>query len=224
MEPKDIAIMAVKISAQTIRWHARLIMIGFLLGPFCSSGNASSGYVPHEGDILFQTSRSSQSRAIQLATHSRWSHMGMIYLKNGRPYVLEAVQPVRLTPLPVWVARGVKQHFTVRRLRDARTRLTAKTLARMHAIGAGFLGRSYDQYFEWSDKRLYCSELVWKVYRRGAGIRLGNLQELGSFDLGHPAVRAKLRERYGAQPPMHEAVVSPADIYNASQLITVYRQ
>ncbi|MBL4670033.1 MAG: hypothetical protein JKY30_12325 [Flavobacteriales bacterium] len=31
------------------------------------------------GDIIFQISKSSQSKAIQLATNSKYSHMGIIY-------------------------------------------------------------------------------------------------------------------------------------------------
>ncbi len=32
-----------------------------------------------DGDINFHTSTSSQSRAIQASTHSKYSHMGIIY-------------------------------------------------------------------------------------------------------------------------------------------------
>jgi len=41
----------------------------------------NSGF--HNGDIIFQTSRSSQSKAIQLATNSKYSHMGIIYELMG---------------------------------------------------------------------------------------------------------------------------------------------
>ena len=34
------------------------------------------------GDIIFQTSKSSQSKAIQLATNSKYSHMGIISWKK----------------------------------------------------------------------------------------------------------------------------------------------
>src|SRR5437016_1986874 len=34
------------------------------------------------GDIIFQTSLSSQSKAIQLATHSEYSHCGIIFKEN----------------------------------------------------------------------------------------------------------------------------------------------
>ena len=37
-----------------------------------------------DGDLIFQTSQSSQSKAIQLATKSKFSHMGMIYIKDNK--------------------------------------------------------------------------------------------------------------------------------------------
>ena len=42
-----------------------------------------------DGDIIFQTSRSELSIPIQKATHSQYSHMGIIFLRNGNPYVYE---------------------------------------------------------------------------------------------------------------------------------------
>ncbi len=51
---------------------------------------------PQTGDIIFQISRSSQSKAIQLATHSI-SHTGMLVMRNKKPYVFEAVEPVKYT-------------------------------------------------------------------------------------------------------------------------------
>ncbi len=44
-----------------------------------------------------QISRSSQSKAIQLATHSDYSHTGMLVMRNKKPYVFEAVGPVKYT-------------------------------------------------------------------------------------------------------------------------------
>ena len=59
-----------------------------------------------EGDIIFQTSRSSQSLAIQRATKSQYSHMGIIFREGDETLVYEAVQPVRKTPLAAWIKRG----------------------------------------------------------------------------------------------------------------------
>ena len=80
-----------------------------------------------EGDVIFQISRSEQSRAIQLATGSEYSHMGIIYVSDGEYYVYEAIQPVRLTPLANWVKRGEDGHYVVKRLKDADKLLVTKT-------------------------------------------------------------------------------------------------
>lgn len=179
-------------------------------------------YEPRNGDIVFQTSRSSQSLAIQLATGSPYSHMGIVYVRDGEPLVFEAVQPVKLTPLRAWIERGERERFVAKRLRDADALLTPEVLRRMLAAGEELEGKDYDLYFEWSDDRIYCSELVWKVFERGAGIRLGEQQTIADFDLSHPAVQAKVKERYGDRIPLNEVVVSPVAIFNAANLITVY--
>lgn len=179
------------------------------------------GYQPRNGDIVFQTSRSSQSLAIQLATQSPYSHMGIVYVRDGEPFVFEAVQPVKLTPLHAWIERGEREHFVAKRLRTD-SLLTPEVLRSMAAVGEQFAGKDYDLYFEWSDDRIYCSELVWKVFERGAGIRIGGQQTIADFDLSHPAVAAKVKERYGERIPLDEVVVSPVAIFNAANLLTVY--
>ena len=178
----------------------------------------------HNGDLIFHTSQSAQSQAIQLATHSPYSHCGVLYKNAGRWQVFEAVQPVKLTPLADWMARGQGGHFVVKRLRDAATALTPGALANMRAAGALMLGHNYDLYFGWSDDRIYCSELIWKVYDRGLHRQLGALQHLRDFDLVNPAVQAKLRERYGSRLPLDETVISPASIFNSAELVTVLRR
>lgn len=174
-----------------------------------------------EGDLIFQASRSTQSRAIQLATHSPYSHCGLLLQQGGQWQVLEAVQPVRLTPLARWVARGQGGHFVVKRLRDANRVLTPAAVTRLRAAGQPLLGRPYDLAFSWSDERLYCSELLWKLYDRGLHRQLGSLQRLRDFDLRHPAVQAKLHERYGPRLPLNEPVISPAAIFASPALVVV---
>jgi hypothetical protein len=178
----------------------------------------------HEGDLIFHTSLSAQSQAIQLATHSPYSHCGLLYKAHGEWQVFEAVQPVKLTPLARWVARGQGQHFVVKRLRDAATALTPTALARLKAAGQPLLGHDYDLAFNWSDRQIYCSELIWKVYDRGLHRQLGQLQQLHDFDFSHPAVQAKLRERYGDRLPLSEPVISPASIFRSPVLVTVLRR
>lgn len=172
------------------------------------------------GDLIFQISKSSQSQAIQLATHSKYSHCGILYQMDGKWQVFEAVQPVKFTPLGSWIRRGEGGHFVVKRLKNGQT-LDAARLQQMKSVGQKMIGKNYDLVFGWSDERIYCSELIWKIYRDGAGLELCPLQRLHDFDLSHPVVKAKLTERYGKNLPLDEPVVPPSALFESSVLETV---
>lgn len=195
-----------------------LLLVTAILFP-CS---VFAGYSPRNGDIIFHTSRSPQSLAIQKATNSPYSHMGIVFIQDGIPRVYEAVEPVKFTPFDAWVRRGDGGRFVVKRLIDADRLLTPKVIERMLDIGRTFEGRHYDLHFEWSDERVYCSELVWKIYKRALDIEIGKLQTINEFDLSHPAVQAKIKERWPDQPPADEQVISPAAMFESSLLVTVY--
>lgn len=186
--------------------------------------NADHNYDPQDGDIIFQTSRSTQSTAIQLATGSRYSHMGVVYLNDEIPFVFEAVEPVKTTPLAEWIARGEDGHFVVKRLVDARKVLTPEALEKMLAVGRTFEDKHYDLTFEWSDEKIYCSELVWKIYQRALGLEIGELETMADFDLSSPAVQAKLKERWGEALPLDELVISPVAMFESELLVEVHQE
>ena len=174
-----------------------------------------------DGDLIFHTSLSRQSKAIQLATKSKYSHCGIIYKMNGQYYVFEAVQPVKTTPLDKWIARGKNGHYVIKRLKNSDKILTAEVLEKMKYEGEKFKGKDYDLTFEWSDDKIYCSELIWKIYQRATGIEIGKLEKLSDFDLTSEVVREKMKERYGNKIPMNEIVISPSEIFNSELLVTV---
>jgi len=174
------------------------------------------------GDIIFHTSNSNQSKAIQIATNSQYSHMGIIFQVENDWFVFEAIQPVKMTPLSEWTKRGKNGRYVVKRLKNSDKVLTPKILKTMRQIGRKHLGKDYDLLFEWSDEKIYCSELVWKIYKDGAGIEIGELGQYSDFDLSHPTVKSKVSERYGANLPLNEKVISPASIFNSNKLEVVY--
>jgi len=175
-------------------------------------------YQPRTGDIVFHTSTSAQSAAIQAATHSVYSHVGVVVHEKGHPMVLEAVEPVKLTPLQKWLDRGQGGRYVIKRMKQG---LAAATLARMEQDARRFLGKPYDLTFEWSDDRIYCSELVWKLFKASAGVELAPLTTLRTFDLTVPVVKAKLKERYANNIPLDEPVVPPSALFDSDLLETV---
>lgn len=175
-----------------------------------------------EGDIIFQSNISPQCKAIELATHSKYSHCGILFKQNGGWMVLEAVQPVSIATFEEWTMRNNK-HYAVKRLK-ADSLLTPEVISGMKENGKQYLGKNYDSYFEWSDERIYCSELVWKIYRSATGLELGKPKPMREYDLSHPLVKSTMKERYGNNIPLAEKMVSPGVIYESPLLVTVVEQ
>ena len=147
--------------------------------------------------------------------------MGIIYIRKDKFFVYEAVQPVKLTPLDQWIARGEDKHYIIKRLKNYKKVLTDDVLKKMKSVGERFKGKDYDLYFNWSDDRIYCSELVWKIYNEASGLEIGKLQKLKEFDLSNPIVENKIKERYGNEIPLDETVISPSQIFESELLYTV---
>lgn len=171
---------------------------------------------PKDGDIVFHESTSRQSPVIKLAQHSRWTHCGIVFHIDGKAYVYEAVDPVKYTKLEDWIARGKKGVCRVKRLK--RGELPSKSIEKMMQVGRKYKGKRYDLKFQWSDDKMYCSELIWKIYHHGAGIDLCTPKHFSDYSLSAPGVRRLIRKRYGSDFNPSETVVAPADLFNSKML------
>ena len=174
---------------------------------------------PQDGDIVFHESNSRQSPIIKLAQHSKWTHCGIVFHIGEKTYVYEAVEPVRNTPLKDWIARGKGGIYSVKRLK---TPLSDADIAKMKAAGVRYKGKHYDTLFQWSDKRMYCSELIWKIYAQGAGIELCSPGRFSDYPISAPAVRKLIKERYGNAFDPTEPIVSPSALFKSDLLKEVH--
>jgi uncharacterized protein YycO len=174
-----------------------------------------------EGDIIFQSTMSRQCEAVKIATKSNYSHVGILFKRAGEWMVYEAVQPVKFTKLSEWITHGKNNHFVVKRLENRDSFITDSIAKVMKQEGVKYLNKDYDIYFGWSDESMYCSELVWKIYKDAVGVEVGKLQKLKDFDLSEGIVKNIVEERYGKNTPWEETVVSPAAIFASSNLETI---
>ena len=147
--------------------------------------------------------------------------MGIIYEKDDKFYVYEAVGPVKLTLLEDWVKRGVEGHYVLKRLKNADDILNDEALLKMKSVGDRFEKKPYDSRFNWSNDEIYCSELVWKIYHEALGIDIGKLELLKDFDLSSPEVKNIMKKRYGNDVPLNEKVISPIAMFNSDLLVSV---
>jgi hypothetical protein len=168
------------------------------------------------GDLVFQTSRSTQSRFIQRATSSPWSHVGIVDVGPGGPVVIEALGKVSRTSWRAFRARGADGRVLVLRARG----LSAAARASAAGAARAFLGRPYDARFGWSDDRIYCSELVVKAYAHGPGVRLGALERLGSLRI--EGLEPVIAARWGGPVPRDLRLVTPARVAADRSLGVVY--
>ncbi len=176
-----------------------------------------AGPALEEGDLVFETSSSPQSAAIQWASRSRWSHVGIVEVAPGGTFVVEALGKVSRTPWDAWRRRARRDGpLLVLRARgvgpDARGRAVEAAKA--------FLGRRYDPRFGWGDDRIYCSELVVKAYERGAGVSLGRRQRLG--DLRLAGIEGAMAKRFGGSVPKDLVLVTPASLAEDPRLTKVW--
>lgn len=169
-----------------------------------------------EGDIIFQTTSGQTGKAIQIATHSKFNHCGVLFLEDNKWVVYEAVQPVKKTSLEDFNARG---KGTIKRLGNKE--LSKEEINKLKTLFKTYEHKDYDEAFNWSDNQIYCSELVYKLYNNGLQIELCKPRKLSDFDLSNPLVKEKLNEKYGNKIPLNEPMVSPEDIYKSNLLIDV---
>jgi uncharacterized protein YycO len=134
--------------------------------------------------------------------------------------VYEAVQPVGKRPLIDWIKSGVGEKYKIRRLID-RGILMNESWESMRDYALKQVGKNYDIYFSWSDKEMYCSEYVWKIYHEIAKITLVKPKELREFNIDAPLIRKTMFERYGNDIPYNELMVSPGQLYDSYLLMDV---
>jgi hypothetical protein len=170
-----------------------LLVILFLLFPLRTRAALP---LLEAGDLVFQTSDSPQSQVIQIATGSRYSHVGIVDVsRNGQIYIVEAIARVGRTPLASWIARGQGGRYAVFRLGG----FGAGQKQAFVAAANRYLGRAYDMYFTSHNEELYCSELV-DYAARDAGFSIGHYQRLGSLKVSDPRVIGLMKSRWQGHP------------------------
>ena len=168
--------------------------------------------IVQEGDVIFQTTQSRQSPLIQLATRSKISHCGIVVMKNGKPYVLETLNTLKLTPLNKFVARGKGGRYWLKRSDKENIKIRYDH----------YLGKPYDVAFRLDNDIYYCSELVYDIYKKQLGIELCEPKKiddyliLGTGEL--PKVKAEMKRR-GIKAEQY--AVAPVDIFRSDKLKAV---
>jgi uncharacterized protein YycO len=190
----------------------------------CSHGGKSKGrttYQPEAGDILFQSLPNPAGMdlvdAIEGSTGSPYSHCGMVFQEGDEWKVIEAIGPVKITPLNSYVARGRERKVWAYRLGDADRKHVPAALAAMRKD----LGKPYDPRYRFDDEAIYCSELIWRGWKAATGKDLGKAVSLGSLNWEpyQPVIEA-IEGR--GNLPLEREMITPRDMARAKELKLVF--
>lgn len=187
-----------------------LVLFGCVLGP---RWWWYANYEPREGDVLFQSLPTAELViAIEGATHSPWSHCGIVAREDGQWVVYEAIGPVKATPLREYFARSRGGRFAVYRFKEEHRQHIPAVLEKAKP----YFGRPYDIHYSMDDEAIYCSELIYKAYRDATGRELGKLVTLGDLDWKPHEDFIRRVER--GTLPLEREMITPRDLADAEQL------
>ncbi|MEM7183047.1 MAG: YiiX/YebB-like N1pC/P60 family cysteine hydrolase [Spirochaetota bacterium] len=166
-------------------------------------------------DIIAQETISRQANYIKIITKSHYTHVGLVEMIGNTPYVIEAVEPIKRTSLKRFIARGMGKKFSIYRIQN----ISDKDRKKIVRESKKFLGKHYDKPFSPTDKRIYCSELVYKAAKRAIGLEIGekeNMQDL--VGTVHEILFKKVvQKRWGGKiPPWW--VITPASLLSSNKL------
>jgi hypothetical protein len=192
-----------------------IALAAYSLGP---AWLASRDYMPREGDIIFQSlPRGPVVRAIEGATHSPYSHCGIVGKDEGGNWVVyEALHGVEITPLPKFLDRGRGGGFAVYRLKASEQAHVPAVLTNVKT----HLGKPYDIHYDWDDEKIYCSELIYKAYAAATGGELGRIVKFGELDW-QPYQDVVLQIE--SDVPVDRPMITPRDLAKAEQLEMVVK-
>ena len=185
------------------RWTLSVLLVAIAgLGMFVAwlSGTAvSAEELPplKTGDIVFQESGGGQRLAIMLASHSLYTHTGLIELAaDGTPLVVEAAGPVRTVPLKYWINNGTANRITIKRIKGLSESDARAAVARAHTYD----GVPYDIFFLNTRDAIYCSELIYAAFKEGPKIAVGREEKVRDLHFDNAAVRHLIEARWQKHP------------------------
>ena len=177
------------------------VLVSMLL--FASCSNSIDDTNLQEGDVVYIESQSSQSPYIKVGTMSKWTHCGVVVDTPQGLKVLEASKTVRLTSVEKFIGKAKNENWCVKRPKQ---KLSKPISYRK------YLGQPYDLEFKFDNGKMYCSELVWLVYK-DQGIELCKPRKVSSFvQTRIPKVKKLMNKR---NITMDQNAVAPVDLYKA---------
>ena len=184
------------------------------------------------GDLLFQVNgHSSYTEAIRRVTTGidqvEFTHVGAVYVEQGKTYVLEAVPyGVIKSPIETFFRNSLivdgKPVVAVGRLKARLRKNIPQAIERIQAL----LGKRYDFVFDPDDDDYYCSELIYATYLKADGSPIFQCAPMTFRDKATGEISPlwiQHFKRYGSEIPEGVPGTNPGDMSRSDQIRIVHR-
>lgn len=196
-------------------------IVSLLVAVFLAAGCSNSvpkDYNVQEGDLVFQSlPHSPLVDTIEDATQSPYSHCGIVAQSDGRWMVIEAIGPVKETPLSRWISQGRGGGFAAYRLNPT----FAEKIPAIVAQARRYLGRPNGIHFRFDDEGIYCSELIFNAIKDATGRTVGKIQRLGDLNWRPHADFISSMEN---DIPLEREMITPRALTEAAEITKIYER
>jgi hypothetical protein len=168
------------------------------------------------GDIIVIDVGGELAEVVRAMTHSTYSHCGIVKVTDDGPMVIEGVDPARIIPFDEYMGQANGGYYVQLRVND----VPPERMEAVIAEAESFVGKPYDYQFEWDDAKIYCSELIYKAYQRGAGIMVGSRHKIG--DLDWKPYEEYIRKQAGGELPLDRSLITPAELVRSPYTTILY--
>ena len=185
-----------------------------------NKSSKSKRYQPEEGDLIFQALPLDDDliEAIEGVTESNYSHVGVLLNRDGIWTVIEASRPgVIYTPFEEWKIKGRNERWAAYRLKAAYREHIPQFRTELEA----HIGKPYDFKYEFTDEKLYCSELVFHAWKKASNKDMGKRENILTLNW-KPYLATIEKYNQGPLPTSGRMLISPRSLSRAKQLERVY--
>jgi hypothetical protein len=187
--------------------------------PSSTAAASAERYQPQVGDVLFQSlPHGTLIDTIEAATHSPFSHCGIVADGPRGWVVVEANGSVKEMKLEDWLGQGREGAFVACRF----TSKYAEKAPQVVAEARKYLGKPYDVHYDFDDEKIYYSELVFKAFKTVCGEECGKVVTLGDLDWRPHERVIRFIEAGGL--PLERRMITPKHLAEAEQLQPVFRK
>ena len=181
----------------------RVLFILLVILSFSSCRRGGDLSSLREGDILFIETTSFQSKFVKLGMLSIWSHCGIAVDTPDGVQIMEADTTVRILPIERFIDKSVGGKYIIKRPKPQLSQPIEQDK---------WLGRWYDLKFNFDNEEVYCSELVWLIYKE-QDIELCPACKINSHFMVRFAALQRALEDRGISPEQY--AVAPCDLLRA---------